>query len=704
MKLKFNKSLFVGLPFVSLSAIANEEPPRLNTTPLSYSQANHGGVGLLQVPTARMMQEGEFTFGYKDNEEYRFWTASLQLFDWMEATARYTDFRNFLFSNDPSFSGDQTAKDKGIDVKVRLMRESTYFPQLAVGFRDFGGTGFFESEYLMASKRYKDLDFHLGIGWGYLGNAGNINNPFCEVSDRFCSRNSFNPDGSDQGGQLEVGDFFSGNASVIGGIEYQSPWDPLRFKIEYDGNDYTNERGDPLVQDSRWNFGANYRYKGFDFSLSWERGNTFGVGLNYTFNLHTAKQYKVQPKKESLKNRDPDKKLEDVDLTELGGKVSESGLSVTDFKLEDDKYIVIGARSTYRDQDEALERIGRVIAARVPDSVKEYHIVETAGAYPLVETVIDAEKFIAVANRETLESDLSLAYTRRDPSPETMAIKDERYFSGFYGDVNTFWSQTFGSPEAFYLFQLGLNFNGGYAFNNNFTLSGSARLNLADNFNNFNFRVDPFNSPVPRVRTFVREYVEKGAFSVDRLFLHWTDKLSTNLYAQAYAGYLELMYGGIGGELFYQEVDSNWGFGVDLNLVQQRSFENDYDFRGYKAFTGHFSVYWQPEFWEDVQLTANIGQFLAKDKGINFDFARRFDSGIVVGAYAALTEISAEDYGEGSFTKGFYISIPFDIYSLRPSRSRGRIPWIPIARDGGQPLSRPSRLFDVTSARSPFYN
>lgn len=684
--------------------IANDTTPRLNTVPVSLSQMDLGGVGLMQVPTARMMNEGDFTVAYKDNEEYRFWTASLQLFDWMEASIRYTDFRNLLFSDDPNFSGDQTAKDKGIDAKFRLVKESMYVPQIAVGFRDFGGTGFFESEYLMASKRVKDFDIHLGIGWGYLGNSGNISNPLCDLSDRFCTRGEFGGAGIDQGGQLEVGDFFSGNASIIGGIEYQSPWEPLRFKFEYEGNNYQNERANPLVQDSRWNFGANYRYKDFDFSLSWQRGNTVGLGLNYTFNFHDAKQYKVQPKKESLKNRNPDIDIADVDQTRLAGKVSESGLIIKGFQLEEDKFVVFGARNTYRSQAESLERIGRAIAARVPDSVKTYHIVETTGSLPLVETVIDAEKFIAIVNRDTFEDDLSMAYIRQDPSPDILEKETKREFTGFYGDVDTFWSQSFGAPESFYLFQFGLNLSGGYAFNQNFTINSRARVNLFDNYDNFNFRVDSFQSSVPRVRTLVREYIEKADFSVDSLYMHWTDRIAPNLYAQAYGGYLELMYGGVGGELFYQEVDSNVGFGLDLNYVKQRSFENDYEFRDYTALTGHFSVYWQPEFWEDIQLSANIGQFLAKDKGVNFDFARRFDSGIVVGAYAALTDISAEDYGEGSFTKGFYISIPFDIFSLRPSTSRGRIPWVPIARDGGQPLVRPLKLFDVTNSRSPFYN
>ena len=84
------------------------------------SQQDFGGVGLMQMPTARMARVGEFSANYMDNEQYRRWSVSLQPFDWLETTLRYTDVRTRLYSPDPDFSGDQTYKDKGIDLKFRL--------------------------------------------------------------------------------------------------------------------------------------------------------------------------------------------------------------------------------------------------------------------------------------------------------------------------------------------------------------------------------------------------------------------------------------------------------------------------------------------------------------------------------------------------------------------------------------------------------
>ena len=55
--------------------------------PIGPSQSDFGGVGLLQTPTARMAREGELSLNYRDNDQYRYYSASVQLFPWLETTA-----------------------------------------------------------------------------------------------------------------------------------------------------------------------------------------------------------------------------------------------------------------------------------------------------------------------------------------------------------------------------------------------------------------------------------------------------------------------------------------------------------------------------------------------------------------------------------------------------------------------------------------
>ncbi|WP_420934470.1 YjbH domain-containing protein [Alteromonas sp. A081] len=694
-----SKRTTLALVVGSVLSTTSQANTQINVTP---SQMVQGGNGLIQTPTARMREQGGMAINYTDNGEYRFWSVNIQLYDWMEATARYTDVRTQLYSQVESFSGDQTLKDKGLDVKFRLWKESYYLPDISVGFRDFGGTGFFESEYINASKSVGPFDFHLGLGWGYLGTADDITNPFCELRDSFCER----PGGfSGRGGKVDYDQFFKGTASFFGGIEYQTPWEPLTLKLEFEGNDYSEDRAGELEQDSRWNIGAVYRYKDVDFSFNYQRGNTIGFGLTYRFNMNTASQLKFDKEPRSLMARRPPKKIEDVNKSALYNDLfRDAGFVLSDAELKENKATFYGTQVSYRDQDEAIERIGRVAASELPDTVKTYHIVDNRGGQPMVDTQVDAEAFIAAARYESVDADIKQTYIRTEPSQEVLDAYEPENTKGMFYSADFFFTQSFGNPEAFYLYQTGFLLGGGYAFDEKLSLRGSARVTVLDNFDKFNYLVDNEEVSLPRVRTRVREYVSENDVWLDTAILHYKDQVAENIFGQVYAGYLETMFAGVGGEIMYREVDSNIAYGLDINYVKQRDPLKQLALEDYDAITGHASVYWQPEFLDDTQITVSAGQFLAQDKGVNIDYAKRFDSGIIVGAFAAFTNVSSEEYGEGSFTKGFYISIPTDLFLLQPSKGRGFFPWIPISRDGGQMLQRPARLINQTEIRAPFYD
>ena len=425
--------------------------------------------------------------------------------------------------------------------------------------------------------------------------------------------------------------------------------------------------------------------------------------MSYNFNLHTLSQIKVDKPPRPLSNDKNEFGVTDINSQRLTQDLYyQAGFALSTSHIKDNEVTIFGQQTSYRYEDEATERVGRILASELPESVDTYRIVNTAGSVPMVETVVDAQEFKRQARYETLEPNLAESYKREDISQDSLDHYNPKNTSGFFTGIEAFWIQTFGNPEEFYLYQAGVMVNGGYSFDGKTSVAGTIKANLLQNFDKFNFTTDRAPSTLPRVRTNIREYVSGSDITMENLYLHWNDRIAENLYAQVYGGYLETMYGGIGGELLYRPVDSNLAFGFDINYVQQRSWDNDLDFFDYKVLTGHANVFWQPEFLPDTLLTVKVGQYLAKDKGVTIDFAKRFDSGIVVGAYAAITNVSSEEYGEGSFTKGFYLSIPFDLFSLKPAKGSGKIPWIPISRDGGQALNRPIELFGTTNERSPF--
>ncbi|MDP5129528.1 MAG: YjbH domain-containing protein, partial [Paraglaciecola sp.] len=504
---------------------------------------------------------------------------------------------------------------------------------------------------------------------------------------------------------VEFGKFFKGDASLFGGIEYATPVEGLIIKVEYEGKNYISDRAGSLVQDSNVNIGAVYQWNDFDFSINYQRGNTIGLGISYKLNMHSSVQAKIDSPQRSLFYVEPATSIEELNRKRLYNDLSNrAGFVLKATNQSENQMTFYGSQLTYRDKDESIQRIGRIIASELPENITEYRIVENSGSVPILETVIDADAFKASARLESLQNDIASSYSRRDPSAETLSNYHPNRTSGLFYGVESFWVQTFGNPEDFYLYQGGLFATTGYAFNRNISMQTSIKATLLENFDKFNFKVDSLETPLPRVRTYAREYVTRSKVTMESAYVSWFDRVAENTYAQAYVGYLEGMFGGVGAEILYRPVDSNLAFGVDLNYVQQRSFENDWDFMDYKVLTGHASVYWQPSFLPDTQIILSAGQFLAKDKGINIDFAKRFDSGMIVGAYAAFTNVTAEEYGEGSFTKGFYISIPFDLFVIEPAKGRGKFPWVPIARDGGQKLIRPSELKSKTEIRSPFYD
>ncbi|CAJ1816256.1 hypothetical protein KGEDBEEJ_01486 [Aeromonas hydrophila] len=686
-------------PRVSLIALLVCHAANANTDifePLGPSQSDFGGAGLLQMPTARMAKEGEFSANYFDNEQYRRWSVSVQPFEWFEATLRYTDIRTRLYSSSPGFSGDQTYKDKGIDFKFRLMQESTWLPTVSLGFRDLMGTGLFDSEYVVASKRYGPFDFTLGMGWGNMGESGNITNPFCRWKDDWCGR-----DGSysSEGGKFETGSMFHGNSALFGGVEYQTPWQPLRLKLEYDGNDYSNEFAGKVTQSSPINVGVVYRvFDYMDTHLSYQRGNTLMWGVTLRTNFNDLRQNHLdEPHPVYMESRVP---AEDtaVNWTAMADQFDRNaGWQESTITQHQNSVSLSGQQYKYRDPQETLDRTAVIAANQLPASVTELKVIERQRNLALQETVIDLDSVREANMPPILGDEKSVKSHKQAPESQMGDVRYQSDAERFSYSFDPSLTQSFGGPESFYMYQVGVNANSELRLSEKNWLQGTLFFNVANNFDEFNYKTPPADADkLPRVRTWIREYVDSSNILLNNLQLTHLDQFSQDWYGQVYGGYLEMMYAGAGGELLYRPFGKSWALGVDGNWVKQRDWNNTLKMADYDVVTGHVTGYWQLPFLEGVTAKVAVGRYLAGDVGATFDFSKRFDSGIVMGAYATLTDVSADEYGEGSFTKGIYVTIPFDLMLIRPTTSKGTIGWVPLTRDGGQMLNRSQSLYDLT--------
>ena len=262
------------------------------------TSSNYGNTGLLEMPSARFMKEGTVKFGISASypNEYTFLTTSP--FSWLEAGYRYTEQKTRKYG--PFiYSGNQTLKDKGFDIKFRVLEESFYLPSVAIGVRDMAGTGLFSGEYIVGSKKFGRLDLSVGIGWGLLGADGYIKNPLTSLHEGFETRSASY---GTEGGEFNVADWFSGErAALFGGFEYSFPKQGLSLKLEYDtSNPDLGISGPAMEVKNRFNIGVTRSFGKFiDLGLSFERGTQ--VRFSFVMKGNYAKEGMV-PKLEAPKN------------------------------------------------------------------------------------------------------------------------------------------------------------------------------------------------------------------------------------------------------------------------------------------------------------------------------------------------------------------------------------------------------------------
>ena len=683
---------------------------------LQSSGNDWGETGLLQTPTARMGQAGDMRTSLTHVSPYTRLNVMFQPLDWLEAGFRYTSVSNRIYGIGLS---NQGYKDKSIDLKARLWKESAYLPEVALGFRDIGGTGLFSSEYLVASKRHGDLDFSLGIGWGYMGSSGNIGNPFNALSSRFKTRVSETTWGGANFGRL-----FRGPAALFGGVQWRTPWDPLTLKLEYEGNDYRNEPlNNSQPQRTPFNIGLEYRYApGVTFSAGFERGNKVMVGLTLQTNLATMQMPKTADAPVPRFSPTPP-------ATSPGWAATAADIeSRTDWTVQRIApqgpmlHVWITESATvYRTA--RVEQIIAVLHRDAPASIKNFVLHYSERGLALHAQVVDRNEWVTAHYQAQAPSEARAA-SQRDYAPPplgaddpvltvakgggTFAARDaapvdktlapwERQAQKFSFGLTPSLGQILGGPNSFLLYQIGVQAVAEYRFTPSTWVNGALNLRLVDNFDKFTYTAP---SNLPRVRTYQREYVTSKRLTMPVLQLTHVGRLTDNQYYSVYGGALESMYAGVGAEWLYRPWRSRMAIGVDFNHVRQRDFEQDFGLRDYKVNTGHATLYWDTG-WNGVLAKVSAGQYLAGDRGVTIDISRRFDNGVVLGAYVTKTNVSARQFGEGSFDKGIYLSVPFDALLPRSNKFTANFAWAPLVRDGGARLARIHPLYEMTSARDP---
>jgi hypothetical protein len=380
-------------------------------------------------------------------------------------------------------------------------------------------------------------------------------------------------------------------------------------------------------------------------------------------------------------------------VEKLVAELDADRLGLFGIDLAPDRVTVYIENRKFRAMPRAIGRTARALSATMPASVELFEIVPVENSLPVVSVVLRRSALEDQAERPDAARAAWLSAEVRDAPAGDWGATDRAtsHFPRPYWSVNPSVPVNLFDPDQPLRFDLAVVAEGGVELLPGLSVNAAVQKRLAGDLDN----IDPVNdSELPRVRSDVARYLAEGDPALSRLTGDYVTKLSPYLYGRVSAGMLERMFGGVSAELLWKPASQSWGVGGEINWVQQRDFDQGFGFRDYDVVTGHASVYWDTG-WHGLAAQVDGGRYLAGDWGGTLTLKRRFANGWEFGGFFTLTEVSADEFGEGSFDKGLFLTIPFNWFLPYESRSEFSTLLRPLSRDGGQRLVIANRLYPM---------
>lgn len=664
----------------------------------SMAAVNDFGVGgVLDIPGARMAPEGTLSITYSRKDIVDLFNLTYQPTPWLETSFRYAigNPRGLDRSSD-------NLRDRSFEVRARLIKEGRIMPQMVVGIRDLVGTGVFSGEYLVASKAVGPLDLTLGLGWGTFAGRSIGSNPLGRISGSFDRRSAT----TGQGGTFRGGDFFSGSdVGLFGGLRYQLPWHQFSVVAAYNSDVYRRAVRSGTVSDTDpWSFGVEWEpVEDIKVGASWQQGNQFA--LRFSSSVGTQQTTARKPPNgygargtPTAPSRRPRSQHDWFDR--MGIEAHSSGLLLRSADPLDEQTLEIVF--TNRDYQYEADAIRRILALARLYAPLQYETLVVTGesasvtAYSIHYNRRGQVSWAKEAQPQQVQREaVIMPPLRRRTEPEHATAF--RYPNGLTSASLGLRPFLFDPADPF-RYQILLRLSSEVDFGDGWGFSASYAQNLYSQFDEIRSGSD---SALPRVRSNVVRYLQEGESFLERMMVTKRGQLTDDVYYLGFAGILEQMYAGMGGEVLYRPFGSRFGFGANIIGVQQREFDGRFGLRDYRTVIGHLSVYWASPLY-NFDVAVHAGRYLARDLGATLELNKRFANGWSVGVFATLTDVPFDEFGEGSFDKGITLRIPFNPFVGTNTRAAYSTLIRPVQRDGGQRLQWGTTLWG--SHRSTHYD
>ncbi|MRX50781.1 YjbH domain-containing protein [Paracoccus sp. S-4012] len=698
--------LATTLPAALLLAPAVPAPAQVMT---GWGLNSYGLPGGVDTPSAEMLPDGTISVGVSHSDYGRRITGAAQVTPRITAALRYSKVDGIDTARDQ-------LSDRSADLRLQLWGEAAgWRPAVAVGLQDFLGTGVYSGEYIVATKNVTDrLQVSAGLGWGRLAgkhrgfNFGTI------------------------GGTLNAEDWFRGGAEPFGAISWAAT-DNLRLVAEYSADDYSlevetgkDEPGSHLNLGVNWRFGEAYQLSAYTIG-----GEVFGAQFSFALNPNKAPfPSGLEPAPAPVRPRvapaaDPegwsgtwaaDPTAQPAIQTALADALGKEGQVLEGMVLDANRAEVRIDNRRYIQQAEAIGRTARLMTRALPPSVETFVITSMREGLPVHSVVLRRSDVERLENTEAGQIAAAAQIVDAAPRPAGL-VATPGIYPKFRWSLAPYFSLGNWDPDESFRYEVGGRLQASYELSPGLVLSGSVRQRLTGNADQKAPSACPTpgggfggctvaeylaltpeenlasNMGVPRVRSDGRMYSGNTSPVLQDLTLNWYAKPSAAIYTRVTAGYLERMYGGVSAEVLWAPADRSLAVGAEVNRVKKRDYDGGFDFLDYEATTGHVSLYY--DFGNGFLGQIDAGRYLAGDDGVSLRVKRQFANGWEIGAYATKTDLSAEEFGEGSFDKGITIDIPVSWAIGQPTRQTVGASLGQLARDGGQRVRVSGRLYET---------
>ena len=672
--IKFFLTLVLSLLPGKIFSDTEHIKPRVNIN-------NFGMQGLITLPTASNITDGEMIIYQVNHGSLSRSGYTFQLSPNIGLSFRYSGH-----GKNGNEAAGRTNHDRSFDVDFKLLKETSNLPAISIGLRDFIGTGWYSSEYIVATKNIGNFSLNTGLGFGRLAGRNQIENPLSTLKKNFKERADKD---YGKGGTFGNINWFHGPISPFVGLKYDYD-NKTSLILEYTP-DLMRRESNYLEIKSPINFSLSYALsESFSLNTQYLHGSTIAVGANIKFNPKRPPNGNGRDKAPlPLRKKGTQKKSSvQTNITKIKKVLKDDEFIVHKIYYSSDTFILEVENTKYRSTAQALGRISKTLQSLSSDNIDFAIITLLSNEFPIATYRVNLLKLTGEKNITKVYSNIEEIITPQ-PSPASASFENNEYSKSKIG-IGPYFNYSLFDPKQPIKVNTGLELNLAYRIFSNLEFSGIVKKPLYSDFNN-NIRIS--NSELPHVQSDFPTYFKEGyPGHIHNLKIKHQTKVSENIYSSLSAGYLEPMYAGISGELLFKKPASNFALGIDLSVVQMRDYNMMFGLRDYQTVTSHLNFYYDSGNSYDLEM--NIGRYLAKDLGVTTKLSRRFGNGWSVGAYATFTDVPFDKFGEGSFDKAVFVKIPIDWFFGTSIKSKRRFDIRPITRDGGAMLSSSKTIYN----------